>query len=194
MQRAKQSYYRSQFTKNSDNPKRLWADLFDAIQKKKSNVELPKSFEVNNSTVDTPETVANLFNDYYSQVAPTLDAALGPCTVDPLSYLKHVVVPEVLTFRPVSQEYVSNTIAGLNDVGPGLDGINAKLKLLAPAILPDLTHFVNTCLIKSTFPDMLKTALIIPIYKSGSRSLFSNYRPISVLPFLSKVLESVIPI
>ena len=39
---------------------------------------------------------------------------------------------------------------------------------------------------------MLKSALIIPIYKSGSRSLFSNYRPISILPVISKVLESVI--
>ena len=47
------------------------------------------------------------------------------------------------------------------------------------------------CLTKSTFPAVLKTALITPVYKAGSRSHFSNYRPISVLPVLSKVLESV---
>ena len=133
------------------------------------------------------------FNEHYSQVAPTLDAALGPCATDPLSCLNQVEVPEVLTFHPVSQGFVFNIIAGFNDVGAGLDGINTKiLKLLASTILPQLTHFVNICLSKSTFPAMLKTALITPIHKSGSRALFSNYRPISVLPVISKVLESVI--
>ena len=193
MRHAKQSYYRSQFAKNSGNPKRLWSDLLNAIQKRKVHVELPNSFETANTTVDNPEDVAHLFNEYYSQVAPTLDAALGPCTTDPLSYLNHVEVSEMLIFHPVNQECVYNIIAGFNDVGAGLDGINTKLlKLLAPAILPHLTHLVNICLSKSMFPAMLKTALITPIYKSGSRSLFSNYRPISVLPIISKLLESVI--
>ena len=113
MRRAKQSYYRSQFMKNSDNPKRLWADLLDAIQKKKGNAELPNSFKHDNSTVDNPKMVAKLFNEYYSQVAPALDAALGLCSMDPLSYLNHVTVPEVLTFRPVSQGYVSTLLLDL---------------------------------------------------------------------------------
>ena len=49
MRHAKQSYYRSQFTKNSGNPKRLWADLLDAIQKRKVHVELPYSFQIGDS-------------------------------------------------------------------------------------------------------------------------------------------------
>ena len=189
---AKKAYYHAQFTKNAGNPKRLWGDLLEAIQKRKVRSELPPSYDVNGSSVCAPEPIANLFNEYFSQVASTLDAALGPSNVDPLSYLNDVVVPEVLTFRPVSSEFVSRTIHGFNDVGAGIDGINTKLlKHLVPVILPQLTHLVNLCLSQSKFPAMLKTALITPIYKSGSRSLFSNYRPISVLPVLSKVLESV---
>lgn len=99
----------------------------------------------------------------------------------------------MLTFHPVSQHLVSNIVAGIKDVGAGIDGINSKLlKLLTPAILPQLAHLVNTCLVKSTFPAVLKTAMITPVYKSGVRSHFSNYRPISVLPIISKVLEYVI--
>ena len=123
------------------------------------------------ATTDSPKEVAHLFNDY--QVAPTLDAALGPCTTDPLSYLSQVEVPDVLSFHPVSHDFVFNIITGFNDVGADLDGINTKLlKLLIPTILPQLTHLVNICLSKSTFPAMLKTALITPIYNSGSHALF----------------------
>lgn len=193
LRRAKQSYYHSQFTKNSGNPKKLWSDLLSAIQKNKTHEELPSRFEVDGTVIDKPDAVAQRFNEYYSQVAPTLDAALGPCCVDPLSYLNDLAVPEMLTFHSVSQQYVSNLIAGFKEVGAGLDGISSKLlKLLTPAILPQLTHLVNVCLSKNTFPTVLKTALITPVYKSGSRLLFSNYRPISVLPVISKVLESVI--
>lgn len=193
MRRAKQAYYRAQFTKNSCNPKRLWSDLLEAIQKKKVCVELPNSFETVIGSCNEPETVSHLFNDYYSQVGPSLDAALGPCTVNPLSYLNDIRVSEVLVFHPVSEGYVSSIIAGLNDAGAGLDGINTKLlKHLTPAILTQITHLINICICKSVFPATLKTALITPIYKAGSRALFSNYRPISVLPVISKILESVI--
>ena len=161
IRRAKQSYYHSQFTKNAGNPKRLWADLLDVIQKKKTSHELPSKFELDDSIIHTPQIIAQHFNEYYAQVAPTLDATLGPCPVDPLSYLNHIEMPEVLTFHPVSQHLVSNIVAGIKDVGAGVDGINSKLlKLLTPAILPQLTHLVNRCLIKSTFPAVLKTAMI----------------------------------
>ena len=144
--------------------------------------------------MNSPESVACQFNDYYSKVAHSLDAALGPCTVDdPLSYLRTVRVTEPLVFQPVGQETIRCTIANLNDTGAGLDGINSKLlKQLSPVIVPHLTHLVNICITTGRFPAVLKTALITPIYKSGSRSLFSNYRPISVLPVVSKILESVI--
>ena len=193
IRRAKQSYYHSQFAKNAGNPKRLWADLLDVIQKKKTCHELPSKFELDDSIIHSPQIIAQYFNEYYGQVARTLDTALGPCPVDPLSYLNNIEMPEVLTFHPVSQHLVSNIVAGIKDVGAGIDGINSKLlKLLTPAILPQLTHLVNMCLIKSTFPAVLKTAMITPVYKSGMRSHFSNYRPISVLPIISKVLEYVI--
>ena len=193
MRRAKQVYYRSQFSKNAGNPKRLWGDLLEAINKRKAHVDLTNSFEINNSVVSSPEAVARQFNDYYSQIAPTLDAALGPCSVDPLSYLSDVRVPETLVFRPVGQEAILDIVTSLKDTGAGLDGINSKLlKQIIPVIVPHLAHLVNICIMNGTFPAMLKTALITPIYKTGSRSLFSNYRPISVLPVISKILESVI--
>ena len=58
--------------------------------------------------------------------------------------------------------------------------------------MPHLVHFFNICLENSIFPAQLKTAVIKPIFKTGDPTSFSNYRPISILPFLSKILEKLI--
>ena len=56
-------------------------------------------------------------------------------------------------------------------------------------IIHDLTFFFNLCLKSAVFPTNLKSAIITPIYKSGKRDRFDNYRPISISPILSKILE-----
>ena len=55
-----------------------------------------------------------------------------------------------------------------------------------------LAYFFNLCLSTSTFPDRLKVALVVPIFKSGDKHSFTNYRPISLLPLFSKILEKIL--
>ena len=192
IRRAKRLYYRRQFEKNAGNPKRLWSDLLEAIQKSKKFTKPARMFEVDNTVVTEPKDIVESFNNYYSHVAKKLDASLGPSNTDPISYMSDVTAPGVMSFSNVSEEYVRLLVSNLKDVGAGLDGINVKMfKLVLPSILKEVTHLVNICISKSVFPSNLKVALITPIHKSGSQSLFSNYRPISVLPVLSKVLETI---
>ena len=54
-----------------------------------------------------------------------------------------------------------------------------------------MTHLVNTSIIKGIFPDELKIAKVIPIFKSGNKDLIENYRPISILSVFTKVFEKV---
>ena len=56
----------------------------------------------------------------------------------------------------------------------------------------EVSHLTNLCLERGVFPRIFKQALITPIFKAGSRIDFSNYRPISILPVMSKVLETII--
>ena len=75
----------------------------------------------------------------------------------------------------------------------GCDGISSKqLKVIAPVIIKSLTLLINQVLDTGTFPDKLKIAKVIPIYKKGDPSLFENYRPVSLFPAISKVLEKII--
>ena len=60
------------------------------------------------------------------------------------------------------------------------------------SIFSPLTHIVNFSIIHGIVPNELKIARVVPIFKSGDKALFSNYRPISVLPCFSKILERII--
>ena len=73
----------------------------------------------------------------------------------------------------------------------GLNGVGVKiLKVAAPAIAPSLCTLINYCIDNSTFPTLQKYAKVIPVYKGhGSKDDMGNYRPISILPLLSKVFE-----
>ena len=93
----------------------------------------------------------------------------------------------------VMMMYLEKIILGLKDVGAGIDGINSKIfKLTYKPILPKLSYFFNLCLTSGIFPKLLKIAVVKPIYKSGDCDSLSNYRPISILPVISKILEKII--
>ena len=69
----------------------------------------------------------------------------------------------------------------------GLDGISARLlKDAAPEVSELITYIINLTISTSTIPSEWKTAKVTPIYKSGDKSDPNNYRPISVLPLISK--------
>ena len=75
----------------------------------------------------------------------------------------------------------------------GHDGISSEvLKLISNEISSSITLIINQTLTTGIFPDKLKIAKVVPIFKKDSKKEFQNYRPISVLPVISKIFESVI--
>ena len=66
------------------------------------------------------------------------------------------------------------------------------LKEILPIIVDPLCHIFNLSLQTGYIPDRFKVAKVIPVFKSGDKQIFSNYRPISLLSSLSKLLEKVV--
>ncbi|KAL0821890.1 hypothetical protein ABMA28_005290 [Loxostege sticticalis] len=91
---------------------------------------------------------------------------------------------------------VRSTILHLKSYSaPGWDNIsNAFLKLAVDDLSPIITHLVNLCFETGVFPISLKQSIITPVYKGGDEEDISNYRPISILPAVSKILEKLLNI
>ena len=79
-----------------------------------------------------------------------------------------------------------------NKTSCSVDGIsNSFLKSIKSEIVQPETVLINQMLTTGIFPDKLKIAKVVPLYKKGDNTLFSNYRPISILPSLSKIKQSI---
>ena len=75
----------------------------------------------------------------------------------------------------------------------GVDKINAKtLKAISEHISAPLAHIINKCIEKSIWPDALKAAEVVPIYKSRKKLVANNYRPISLISNIAKIFKNVI--
>ena len=102
-------------------------------------------------------------------------------------------LPSDLNFEipSISETFVKNQLASLDPKkATGIDGISAKfLKLSSHVLARPLTKILNLSIITGIFPEMLKKAKVNPIFKRGDKSDKANYRPISILPVLSKILK-----
>ena len=105
--------------------------------------------------------------------------------------------------KPISSSFILKQVEEktineiINKLPPktssGYDEISLKLlkKLKNPLIKP-LTVIVNQMINTGIFPQMLKIAKVVPLYKKGDKNLLINYRPISLLPSISKIFEKII--
>ena len=99
-----------------------------------------------------------------------------------------------MEFKIVTEEEILNIINSLdNKSSSGCDGLsNTMVKRLKNQLYMPLTLIINQMLHTGIYPNAFKIAKVIPIFKKGYPSLLTNYRPISLLPTLSKIFERAI--
>ena len=102
-------------------------------------------------------------------------------------------VQESCFFKPVIDNEIVKIITSLKNSSPGWDGLQANVvKSIKHAIAPPLVYICNLSLENGVFPCELKIANVVPIFKSGVNSFFTNYRPVSILPLFSKIFERIV--
>ena len=96
-----------------------------------------------------------------------------------------------MEFKIVTEEEILNIINSLdNKSSSGWDGLsNTMVKSLKNELYMPLILIINQMLDTGIYPNAFKIAKVIPIFKKGDPSLLTNYRPISLLPILSKIFE-----
>ena len=186
---SKKSYYHKYFSQNSANAKKIWTGINEILKNQKSDCS-GIFINHNGSIITDSKAVANAFNIFFSNVAEELLTKIENPTNKYQDYLKN---PNEHSFflNEVDEGEVCKILSQLDITKAGdIYGINNKLlKLGSLEIAPNLTKIVNTSFKLGQFPDKLKVAMIIPIFKNGIKTLVGNYRPISLVPVIGKVLE-----
>ncbi len=148
--------------------------------------------KINDSNITSTEEIANVFNKYFTNIDPNLANSIGDANSSFETFVKSAK-SKMDRFKLVSVGKVVRLLNGLsNGKAAGLDKISGKiLKAAASTIAPSLIHIFNNGLISNCFPYEWKMARLVPIHKKCLRNLTENYRPISILPAISKIMERI---
>ena len=139
--------------------------------------------------------IANAFNSHFTNITKKYIPDTHTVQPDLSPIEKHVqsrVLPEnFFKIPPITELQVEKFIKALDSTkATGLDGIDAKfIKLAGPYITKTLTEICNLSISSNTFPKLWKIAKVTPLHKKDTKDDPNNYRPISILPVLSKLLE-----
>ena len=133
------------------------------------------------------KSIANAFNDYFVNIGPTLASKIPQLGIDYRNFMPQQ--NNMSFFLCTAEELkVKKIILQLKDGAPGKDGIMSKaIKCISDHVAAPLTRLTNLSLSQDVFPNELKIALVSPLYKAKDPMIFSNYRPISLLPLFSKI-------
>ena len=186
---AKKDYYAEKFSNNNRNPKAAWKTINDIVGRSKKQDEI-QEIKMPGKTVILTEELVDVFNEYFINTGPNLAEIIQNENDGTFQDFLNKQDPE-FSFRPVSITMVYNLINILStSKASGVNKISAKvLRAAASAITPSLAEIFNMSIDSNCFPSYWKTARVIPLFKKGQRSVLDNYRPISILPVVSKIIE-----
>ena len=170
--------------------KKTW-DVIKTVINKKKRATKYSEFLVDGSLTDDLDVIANKFNEYFSNIGPNLANKIPPSTVSFKHFLQGCRT-ESIFLRDVEESEIRKIVLSLKEGAPGIDEITSKaLKYVIDHIVSPISHVCRLSLIQGYFPQELKLAKIVPLYKSNDPSHFNNYRPISLLSVFSKIIEKV---
>ena len=191
---AKKSYYKNYFKQNKNNLQKIWKGIKEIINIKSKNYDYPTCLQVGDSNITDPMVISNTFNDYFTTIASEiLKKRKYNGNKSYRDFLANRLL-ETFIFDECDEIEIKSIISSLSvNKSSGPNGIPTHiLHLLKDQICLPLKLIFNLSLSSGQHPNILKVSKTIPIFKKGSRLVVSNYRPISLLSNLNKILEKIV--
>ena len=190
---SKKDYYAEKLSSCRHSAKQTW-NVLNSILGRHSKPNLPTSFHINNDLISDPQTISDHFNAYFVNIGPKLASQISSSS-NFRNFLNSVRTPPgSLFFSPTTTDEIIKLCMSIkSDSSSGHDDIKPEVvKFVSTRIAQPLAHIFNLSLSSGIVPSQLKIARVVPIFKSGDRHDLTNYRPISVLPAFSKILERLV--
>ena len=185
-------YYTSQFEFKKCNIKETWKVINNVLNKNKNHNNISQ-IKSNNIIISDNSAIPNIFNDYFSNIGPNLAKTIPKTNKTFTDFLKNNN-PNTMFFIPTDVNEIKKIVEKINSKkSTGYDDIsNDLLKHIIDEIVIPLEHIMNLSIVNGIVPDNMKIAKVVPIYKKGESLDTSNYRPISLLSSISKILEKIV--
>ena len=189
---TEKNYYQEKLEMNKTDMRKTWTIIKEVIGKNKAT-QVQTKFKLSSVEIKSDKrTICEKFNSFFVNIGPTLSKSFEGHRGSPDKYLRDRQINSLL-LTLVSSHEIRNILNWLNDSAPGYGEIRlGPLKLIMPYIEGTISYICNLPLNQGIFPNILKIANVIPLYKKEDPLIFSNYRPVSLLCSLSKVLEIII--
>ena len=191
---AKIDYYRKLCISLRNNTKKLWEIVNHTLGKEINKTCAIDKLKIGNITYNNPWDVSNELAAYFASVGPNYAKDISAPKKEISDYLKRLKKNDHSIFlAPTNKNEIENFINKLpHKNSSGFDLVNNKLlKLIKKEIAIPLDIVFNQSIECGIFPNKMKLAEVVPLYK-GKRSLEpGNYRPISLLPTISNILEKI---
>lgn len=185
-------HWQNSFNDSKKDIKQTWNKINTILGRNKDKNNFPDIFKHENNQYNSEKDISNGFNDYFVNVGPKLSSRIPDTQYVSPRQLHNL--PHSFYLTPTSELEVISVINKLKPKSSyGYDEISAKMiKDNSNSIAAPLTYIVNLSFKTGIFPDDLKRAKVIPIFKSKNNATFENYRPISLLPTFSKIAERLV--
>ena len=200
IRKKKKAYFEEKIKENTANPKKLWKTLKQLGLPEKRLPCTDVCLKVEDLKFD-PFTISELFKKFYSNLANDLVCRLPAASkkfdieavkvyYNDMFDLSH----KKLNFQTVQPNIISNLLKSCNvNKAAGIDNVSGRfLKDGADVLGIPITQICNLSIRLSHFPKDCKVAKLKPLYKKGTKTDPKNFRPISLLPIVSKIFEKVI--
>lgn len=177
---AKRRFYENKIDQAGNDVKQKWKIINNFLNNNAKHSPVTKLIS-SDVEYNDPFDIANIFNEQFcgsQHHTPRTDP-------QPLQRL-----PQSFFLFPTTPDEIIAIINNIKVTSAGLDHIYpSSVKLISHAIGTPFSHVINLMFSTGVFPQQLKKAKVIPVFKKGNRECAANYRPISILPFFSKVVE-----
>ena len=190
---SKKQYYTKILEKYKHDARRTWSVIKEVIGKKELNKKpFPDKIKFNDEFLTNVKDIGGAFNNYFVNVGPDLASKIKNNKNSHKSYLsKYNIELKNSVLEMKELEIAFKTLK--KNKTPGYDDISSNVIIdIFPSIKNVIFDIFKKSVTQGIFPEKLKIAKVTPIYKSGDAQIVSNYRPISILPAFSKILEKIV--
>jgi hypothetical protein len=175
------------------NTRKTWGVINSLIGRTNDKSTISDTFKINNISVNDPEQVSNEFCNFFTNIGKKYANEIPNSKLPHTHYLQNKVQYNMFMSPTDPHEIVKFIDSLKRKKSFGHDNISATLiKDIKNEIALPLTILFNKSLNTGSVPDLMKLAKVIPIYKSKDKEILNNYRPISLLPTTSKILEKIV--